>query len=379
MLNRDAIGPKVVVLSCVVVICASCSDPVGVDVPDSPTVAASSSRPVSTTTWFDPASCTHDFGPILAGTSVARRHTYRLVNPSVQPVRIIGVVNRKPCCGDVEAIGATTLDPDAAVEIIVTLHIGLAAGRVVHLAELHYQDKDGKTLAAPIRTTGTGLARAVIEPVEPAPSLLAPGESARIEYLARSFGNRDRPPFPLDDRAIRCDVPTRWTGPAESRIDPATGLDEIRRPFAATVAASGEPGHRLTVIDLLEDGSPVGRMPIAYEVTALIRATPSGLIVAAGSHGPWTVVLKANQDRPFRVLAGHSTVEGMALGPFDPTSRPTHHLTIRLDGRAGAEARSGEIVVETDHPLQPFVKVAAYLAGLGHDVETSPKSIGATR
>ncbi len=303
---------------------------------------------------------------VLAGTDVTRSHTFRVANTSGRPVKILGVANRKPCCGEVEPIPATTLGPGQAVEVAVTLHIGLAAGRVIHLAEIQTEGDGGKILATELRTMGTGLARATVEVVGSAPSSLDPGELAKVELIARSFGNRERPPFPLDDRAIRCDVPFDWKGIAEDRLDPGSGLDELHRPLVVTLDASGEPGRRWTTLELLDGGSAVARKTIAWEVAPAIKATPPGLVLSADSSGPWKIMLRGRDDRPFRVVSASSKIEGLMLTPVGGEARTTHTLTFRLVGPPWPETRTGEIVVETDNPRQPLVKVSIHIPGQGH-------------
>jgi len=353
-------------VSLVVAVCVSCSGPAGEESAPRPKPAIPSvAIPPTSKSWFDPAGAEHDFGAVLAGSDVSRSHTFRIANTSNRPVRVLGVVNRKPCCGFVEPVAPVTLDPGRAVEIAVRLHIGLAAGRVVHLAELQFEGDGGGVFAAEIRTMGTGLARALVEHPEPRSIALEPGETTQVELVARSFGDRDRPPFPLDDGAIRSEAPSRWSDVATSRLDPDSGLDEIRRPLLVTLTASGEPGRRLDTIELIEEGSAVARKAIAWEVAPAIRATPSGLVLSAGSSGPWKIVLQSRGGRPFRVVSGRSTVEGLALDPEDGQARASHILGVRLDDRPRAAACSGVIVVETDHPQQPLVKVAFYIPSRG--------------
>jgi len=363
----------------VLAICVSCSGRGKGDIAPKPISKANSPTPPKLrATWYDPAATRHDFGLVLAGSDVTRSHTYRIANTSTHPVRILGVANRKPCCGDVKPIAPTTLGPGQAVEVAVELHIGLAAGRVLHLAEIQFEGDGDKILATELRTTGTGLARASIDPLEPARLSLELGESIPVEFLARSFGNRERPPFPIEESSIRSDAPIRWQRDAESRVDSDTGLDEIRRPLVVTLAASGEPGRRSTALALLDGGSAVARKVIDWEVAPAIRATPSGLIFAADS-GAQKIILVSRKGHPFRVVPGRSTAEGLRLTPDDAEARSTHVVAARLDGEPTPDTRSGEIVVATDHPLQSLVKVAFYIPGRAPAGAKSETPTGASR
>lgn len=230
--------------------------------------------------WCDPGTTRRDFGPILSGGDAKRPHRYHLESRTDRPVDILGVVNRKPCCGQVEAVEPVTLAPGQAVDVNVTLHIGLAAGLVSHVAEIQARGDDNRVIAVELVTTAVGLARAAIDVADPARLALEPGESARIELVVRSFGNRENPPFPLNDRAIRCDTPVEWVGAEEARTDPDSGLDERLRRLVMTLNASGEPGRRSAFLELRDGGATAARKMLAWEVSPAIKAVPPGLVLS---------------------------------------------------------------------------------------------------
>ncbi len=297
---------------------------------------------------------------MLAGTDVKRPHIYRIVNASGRPVRIRGVANRKPCCGDVAPVAPTVLAPGQSIEVAVTLHIGLAAGQVVHFAALETEGAGESPVM--IRTTALARPRATVEESEAMTTPPYPGESRRVSYAVRSFGTAANPPFSLDDRAIRTEAAAAWLGPASTRVEPETGLIENSRPMALTVTALGDAGSRSTTLEVLDGGVVVARKWLAWEVAQAIRATPAGLIIAADATDPLRVMLRSRDDRPFRILAATTRVEGLAIDPGGDAPAAGHTLTIRIERGPRAAVRSGEILIRTDHPRQPEVKVAAYLA-----------------
>ncbi len=349
------------VASFLLVATASCSDRTTPGVVTASKVEGRpATRPVAAPAWYDTASVEHDFGLVLAGSDVKRSHTYRISNTSGRPVRVRGVENRKPCCGEVAPVAPAVLAPGQSIEVAVTLHIGLAAGQVVHLAALATEGPSEPP--ALIRTTALARPRATVEESEPMATSPYPGESRRVGYAVRSFGTAANPPFPLDDRAIRSEAAIAWLGAASTRVDPVTGLTENRRDLALTVTASGDPGSRSTTLEVLDGGGVVARKWLLWEVARAIRATPPGLIVAADATDPLKVVLRSRDDRPFRILTATSRVEGLAIDPDGNTSAAGHTLAVRVDRGPRDAARSGEILIRTDHPGQPEVKVAAYLA-----------------
>jgi len=209
--------------------------------------------------WYDPASTRHDFGLVLAGSDVSRPHTFRIANVSARPVRIKGVANRKPCCGDVAPIAARVVEPGQSIEVNVTLRLGLAAGQVLHVAEIETEEK-GEDSHVELWTSATAHARATFEEIGPIATPLEPGASRRVEFLVRSFGVAGAPPPPLEDRAIRSGLPAEWVGPPTTRVEEDSGLDEVRRTLAVSLPSSSEPGKRTESLEVLGGhGSVIGR------------------------------------------------------------------------------------------------------------------------
>lgn len=348
-------------LAFVLAACSSCSEPSATDaVPVAKHVVRSTPKP--SPPWYDPAATRHDFGLVLAGSDVTRKHTFRIANASDRPVRIRRVANRKPCCGDVAPIAATVVEPGRSIEVAVTIHIGLAAGRVIHVAEV---EADGDPNVE-IRTTATAHARVTIEEVGSTTGPLEPGQSRRVEYLVRAFGLAGDPPPPLDDRAIRSELPVEWVGLSSTGRDTESGLDEFRRTLAVALPASNEPTHRTTSLEILDAaGSVVGRRWTNWEVAPALKASPAGLVFT--NDGPAAdglrVAVRRGDGRPFRIASVTTELEDLSVRVDGEDARPLHLLTARLGvpGRPGP--RSGEIVIRTDHPGQPVLKVAVYVAG----------------
>ena len=366
---------------CVLIVGISCSGPSSSgDVAGQKPAIRPTSTTKTSTPWYDPATTRYNFGLILAGADSTRTHQFRINNISAHPVRIKGVANRKPCCGDVAPITLRVIEPGQFIEVTVTLHIGLGAGQLLHVATIE-TDGEGEDSGVQIYTSATAHARVTVEDTGPNAGPLEPGQPRRVEFLVRSFGVASDPPRPLDDRAIRCGLRADWVGPPTKLVDAEAGLDEIRRTLAVTLPSSIEPVNRTESLEVLDGrGAIVGRRWINWEVASALKASPSGLIFgneAQAARG-LKVVVRALDGHPFRITSTSTEIDGLKIG-VDSDSRPMHTLTARLASSSLSSAsRSGEIVVRTDHPDQPVLKVAVYLTvrandGIPQDAPEKPK------
>lgn len=320
--------------------------------------------PPAAPSWYDPAATRHDFGLILAGTEVTRSHTFRVVNTSNRPVPIRGVANRKPCCGDVAPVAATTLEPGRALEVPVTLKLGLGSGKVVHVATVEVAGGDEEIN---LSTEATTQARATVDEVPPGAGTVEIGRSGRVEYLIRSFGVEGDPPRALDESAIRCELPTAWAGPATTDADRGDHLIATHRLLAVTLPASREHGRRSALLEVCgDDGAVIGRRQVAWEVPAALTASPAGLVLAAGAGRDLKVVVRCRDDRAFRITEATTSVAGLVVA-IDDGARATHTLRGSYTPPSHPGPKAGEVIVRTDHPAQSVVKVAVYVAGSGTD------------
>lgn len=327
----------------------------------------------TSTAWYDPASTKHDFGLVLAGSDVSQSHTFRVVNVSKRPVRVRGVANRKPCCGDVAAVPATVVEPGQALEVPVVLKLGLGSGNVVHVAAIEAEDDDD---GVNLYTTATAHARATIDEVDPRPGALEPGQSRRVEYLIQSFGVQADPPQPLDDKSIRSELPTEWVDPAPTEAGREDQLLVFRRTLAVILPALREPSRRMTTLEVRNGyGAVIGRRSIIWEVASALTASPAGLMFGdeAQASRRLKVIARSRDKRPFRILEATSNVEGLVID-LDGDSKPSHTIAARLAASGHPETRTGEVVLRTDHPNQPVVKLAVYVAGSGNGAASSETS-----
>jgi hypothetical protein len=73
----------------------------------------------------------HHFGAVISKPGLKLKHAYRLVNTSKGDIKVLELVNRRPCCGEVR-IGKTLLHSGEETEVGVTLSIRQEFGEIVH-------------------------------------------------------------------------------------------------------------------------------------------------------------------------------------------------------------------------------------------------------
>ena len=301
---------------------------------------------------------------MLAGTDVSRSHTFRIVNHSDRPVPIRSVANRKPCCGDVAEVPATTIEPGQVLEIPVTLKLGLGSGQVVHVAAIEVEGTDEEIN---LSTMATAQARATVDAIDPTSHLLEPGQTQGVEFLIRSFGVQADPPRALDNSAIRCDLPTEWVEPATSEAGTDSDITSVHRTLAVTLPATVDPGRQRAELAVVNsDGAIIGRRPVEWNVLAALVASPDGLILTANDRADQSlrVIVRSRDNRPFRILEAKTILTDLTVAT-DAGAKPAHVIRCLFAASDRPGTRTGEVVIRTDHPDQSLIKLAVYVAGSG--------------
>ncbi len=135
----------------------------------------------------------YHFGTVVNGPGKALVHHYRLTNHDTKDVKVVDVVNHKPCCGVVR-IGKMVLHPGEETDVEVKLVVGEKYGDVVHEAEVV---TDPPTPGGLVLRTMAGAFAAIR--VEEVTSPEDPSGGARA----------DRPSFASSPRGARRNRP--WT------------------------------------------------------------------------------------------------------------------------------------------------------------------------
>lgn len=102
---------------------------------DDPKLMAPISKDRIDPSLIDDDAATYDFGAILGTTERRVSHRYHLSNTNKHDIKIIDLINCKPCCGEV-GIGTRILRPGGETDVEITLRVGGRFGDVVHNAVL---------------------------------------------------------------------------------------------------------------------------------------------------------------------------------------------------------------------------------------------------
>ena len=309
--------------------------------------------------WYDPTATTHDFGLILSGTEVSRTHTYRIRNTSNQLIKIRGIENHKPCCGDVASVAPADLEPGQELAVPVTIKFGLGSGQVVHRAVIEVEGNDPVDLS----TTASAQARATLTEAQPPVGATEIGQSGRVDYLIRTFGVADDPPRTLDDSAIRCELATEWVGPATTEPARPDHVIEVHRLLRVPLPAARDFGQRRVELEVLGlDGAVIGRSQIRWEVAPTLVASPSGLIFGTDSAAASErkIIVRARDDQPFRII-GATTNLPCLIVEADVGSVGSHTVQARRTRVGPPQSQTGEVVITTNHPAQILLKIAVYI------------------
>ena len=309
--------------------------------------------------WYDPATTTQDLGLVLSGTDVGRSHIFLITNIANHQIKVRGVENQKPCCGDVARLVPTDLEPGQVLAVPVTIKLGLGSGQVVHRAVIEVEGDDPVNLT----TTERAQARATLTAVEPPVGAAEIGQSGYVEFLIQTFGVADDPPRPLDDSAIRCGLATEWVGLAPTEVVRNDSIIEVQRLVRVILPAARDFGRQRAELEVLGvDGTVIGRSQICWEVAPTLVTSPSGLIfgVAATKNQERKIVVRSRDDQPFRITETTTQVPGLVVEADDVVAL-SHTIQARWTRVDLADSQTGEVVIATDHPTQSTVKIAVYI------------------
>jgi hypothetical protein len=294
----------------------------------------------------------HDFGAVIANSGRKVKHRYRLRNDTRRDIKILNVINRKTCCGIVQA-DAPTLHSGDATEIGVTLLVGDRFGRVVHEAEVVTDSPDESSLV--FRTEATAVPPIRIEEVAAFDRTIIIGakEPRLAAFRVYASGTAAEHPIDLDRVELRSTTKVDWAGPKES--SPAEdGLQVESRRFIAALDPTGPPGEHRAEVLLQEGNRIVGRHIVSWEVVSPIVASPKVVVIRSGQR-ECRVIIRSRDQRPFRI----KRVECAASGVKGRASSATAALaqTVYIEGVLQSKDHRGSVTVLTDHPLQEKVEL----------------------
>lgn len=299
-----------------------------------------------------------DFGVVVGGEDRSLKHEYRLVNHSDSPVRILEVVNAKPCCGQVEPVESNTLEPGEGLDIKVTVRAGQTLGPVQHRVLVETDLGEPATLE--YWTVVEVIPRVRLDEVTEKLAPLFPGHSAQRRFVVYAHALEGERGLELDDSTVNATSGLAWEGPAR-RTQRADGVVEWSRPLSITLTAEGDPGPRTETITVLDGERPALQRRLDWEVASCLKADPPGLIAAVASRMEKRVIVRSVDGRAFRITSIGVEAPGVSAKVEEDEPRAAHVVRVAIEPEADGQGRSGKLVIKTDHPGQAVVVVGVLI------------------
>ena len=277
-----------------------------------------------------------NFGSILSGEQLLR-HEFELKNSSDRSIAISDAFAFTPCCSRIGPL-PRSIPAGGVVRVPITMKTGRQSGfKLVKFAiNMDSESQPTVLVAASAKLTPDW----EFEPAGTHGTSIPVGDSGRLNFriLCRRKANSS------EGRLIPLTVSSRdpyssaFSGPVEDREAPE-GLIESTRGVWLSVPTR-EIGTCSTELSFgFADGTS-HQQAVRWEVTPVIRASPSGLALRPELEPKETEVILSSIDGTFRVLGVTSP---LIDGLFTPTSKieSVHVLRLPLDA-----SRAGTSVVE---------------------------------
>jgi hypothetical protein len=152
-----------------------------------PSVARIASEPL-----FDELSRSHHFGAVISEPGRKLKYNHVLRNKSRHAIRIVDLVNRKPCCGEIH-LGKNTLEPGEETAVEVTLFVNQEFGEIVHDTVVVTEPRQTDELV--LRTMAKAYPPIRFEQTTPeSPSALVSSERPRkVDLTVFAYGTSPQP------------------------------------------------------------------------------------------------------------------------------------------------------------------------------------------
>ena len=173
----------------------------------------------------------HHFGIVIGGRNRRLTHRYHLANATGHNVKIVDIINRKPCCGVIHA-EKTELGLGDETDVEVTLVVGDTFGDVVHETEIITDIRPDESVL--LRTAATAVPSIQVEglTLPEGPMLQGDSRPFQAEFRVLASGTTSDPPVDLDGFTIQSDIPVEWLGTKEKQSFD-DGLQVESRRFSA--------------------------------------------------------------------------------------------------------------------------------------------------
>jgi len=301
----------------------------------------------------------HYFGVVVSKPDLKLKHSYRLDNTSNHDIKVVQLVNRQPCCGEVR-IGKTMLHPGDATDVEVTLTIKQEFGDIVHNTVVFTEPAQSEELI--LQTMAKAYPQMQIEETTPANGmvLLSSDKPKLIELRVIAYGTSAERPIDLNRVELLSAIKVDWLGPKE-KITSEGGLTIERRRFTAALDPAGPPGRRKDEIVLQNDKRHFYTHIVGWEAVCPITASPKMIVMKAGE-GKYRVLVQSRDQKLFRITRIECNMPGVQGRSVSTASALSQSVEVEGQAPSWPESRRGLITVFTDHPAYgkldlPFVVI----------------------
>lgn len=281
-------------------------------------------------------------------------HTYILTNPRPHPVRLVDSSALVPCCSSISA-PSDPVPPGSPIAVPVTLRPANQEGRKRVEFTIRFDDP---LLGEVLLGLEVDLipAREII-PDDANRDPVQIGKPHRWSYRVVTRRHGDEGQHAPTSALAEPPLSAQLIGSPREHIGRG-GITETESNLEVSIGASSAIGFHRSFVRLVAPGQETEwSLPVAWRVDPVIQISPSGVILGSDAPAEHRFVIRS-RDRPIRIL----DVRGEDFARSD-TELPTresevHSLTILIDAARCPEDRAAEIVIRTDHPLQPELSVS---------------------
>jgi hypothetical protein len=299
-----------------------------------------------------------DLGHVLGAAAKELSHTFTLLNRGREPIGILGVTSGLPCCGRVDPITPTLLEPGQALQVRVTLRLS-RVGPLRHWASVQTDRPDvGEIL---LTTLAEVHAPFRVEPLDESLPNVAPSGKVKLRMNAIACFEGSEEPGTTDMRGLSISVPGRqaefsWEG-ASCRRTIAGDLIERIRPFRLVLKSKDQSG--IDQAEMLASDSSGLRLTqqLRWKVTDILRVSPALFTVKRGAPSHRNLVLKGGDNEAFAIVGANCNVGGVSVS-WRGARATSHVLDVNVNTTALDDSkRLGVIGIRTDLKAQQCVKI----------------------
>jgi hypothetical protein len=298
---------------------------------------------------IDDDSSTHHFGAVVGKSNPKLKHEYRLVNTTNHDINIVELINRKPCCGELQ-LGKSLLHPGDETAVEVTLSVKQEFGDIVHETVVLTDPPQSDELV--LRTSARAYPAIRVEEVGPAngSTLLTSDEPRRVRLRVFAYGSSAEPSLDLNRVQPRSSVKVAWEGLKETSSG-EVGLNVESRRLIAVLDPAAKVGERKDEILLLHGDQVLYKHTLSWEVVPPITSSPKTVVLKTGN-GRFRVVVQSRDKSAFRITRIECSVAGVQGTTGDRTPSLTQLVQLLGGGVRRVGNGTGVITIFTDHPVQ---------------------------